>query len=167
MFLELMRVSVQVGPARKKSHTRSMRLHILITCVILAIYFNAFSATPQEEARFLKAVTSAFDKKDSKAFLNLFCWDRVPPFIKSLTEKTAPDTVAVKVETVTLVPASPETAKIEFVRDGVTYRSNLPVTKQIEVAHTHPGGKGKITIPVGEKDGKLYFTTAAAKKDVP
>jgi hypothetical protein len=141
-----------------------MKLYILITGVIFGTLFNVYSASPQEEARFLKAVESAFETKDAKAFLNLYCWDRVPPFIKSVSEKTAQVTVELKVDTITLVPASPETAKIEFVRDGVTYLSNLPVTKQIEVAHSYSGGKGKVTIPVGEKDGKLYFATAAPKK---
>jgi hypothetical protein len=141
-----------------------LKVNLLITTAVLGILFNTSAATPQEEARFLVEVKSAFEKKDSKAFLDLFCWDRVPPFIKSVSEKTAPATVALKVDTITLVPASPETAGTEFVRDGVTYRPNLPVTKQIEVAHSYAGGKGKVTMPVGEKDGKLFITTAAPSK---
>ena len=141
-----------------------MRLHILIATAALGVLFNASAATPQEEARFLADVKSAFEKKDSQAFLNLFCWDRVPPFIKSVSEKTAPGTVGLKVDTITLVAAAPETAKTEFVRDGVTCRPNLPVTKQIEVAHSYSGGKGKVTLPVGEKDAKFFITTAAPSK---
>jgi hypothetical protein len=141
-----------------------MKLYLLIAIAVLGVSFDAKSASSKEEARFLADVKSAFEKKDAKAFLNLFCWDRVPPFIKSVSEKTAPGTVGLKVDTITLVPASPETAKTEFVRDGVAYRPNLPVTKQIEVTHSHPGGKGKVTIPVGEKDGKLFITTAAPSK---
>lgn len=136
----------------------------MIAGAVLGVLLNANCASPQEEARFLAEVKSAFEKKDSKAFLSLYCWDRVTPFIKSVSEKTAPGTLALKAETITLAAAKPETANTEFVRDGVTYRPNLPVTKQIEVAHSYPGGKGKITIPVGEKDGRLYITTAAPVK---
>jgi hypothetical protein len=141
-----------------------MKRHILIAAASLGILFNAKAASPLEEARFLAEVTRAFEQKDAQAFLNLFCWDRVPPFIKSVSEKTASGTVGLKVDTINLVAASPEIAKTEFTRDGITYRPNLPVTKQIEVAHSYSGGNGKVTLPVGEKDGKLFITTAAPSK---
>ena len=143
-----------------------MKLYLFITTAVLGVLFNATSASPQEEARILADVKSAFEKKDSKALLNLYCWDRVPDFIKSVSEKTTPGLLEFKVDSITLVAASPELAKIEFVRDGVTYRPNLPVTKQIEVAYSSPEKqmKGKATLPIGEKNGKLYITTAGAVK---
>jgi hypothetical protein len=67
-----------------------MKLYLLITTAFLGILFNANAASPQEEARILADVRSAFEKKDSKALLNLYCWDRVPGFIKSVSEQTTP-----------------------------------------------------------------------------
>ncbi|MEO7297598.1 MAG: hypothetical protein ABI042_03365 [Verrucomicrobiota bacterium] len=133
---------------------------------IFSITLRAFSAAPAEEARFLGAVKSAFEKKDTKAFLGLYCWDGVTDFIKSVAEETTPETLAFKVGSITLVNAAPGTT-IEFVREGVTYRNNLKVTKQIEVTYSRESKlkvTGKIIIPVGEKDGKLFITTAAPAK---
>ena len=143
-----------------------MKLYLLITTAVLGILFNAKSASPQEEARFLAEVKNAFEKKDPKAFLKLYCWDRVPDFIKSVGEKTALGLVELKVDSITLVAASTNMARGEFTRNGVTYRSNLPITRQIEVVHSSPEKKtkGKVTIPVGEKEGKLYVTSQAPAK---
>ena len=143
-----------------------MKLYLLITTAAFGILFNANCASPQEEARFLADVKSAIEKKDAKALLKLYCWDGVPDSIRSVVEKTTPRLLELKVESIALVAASPESAKREFVRDGVTYRFNLPLTKQVEVAHSSAEKKtnGKVTIPVGEKDGKLYITCTVPSK---
>lgn len=143
-----------------------MKLHILIIAAMLGLVFNANSASTVEETRFLAAVQKAFENKDAEAFLSLYCWDRVPDFIKSASKKTNPVLMDLKVDSITLVDALPALAKSEFVREGVTYRPNLPVTKQIEVAHSvsEKKMKAKVTIPVGEKEGKLYITSAAPAK---
>jgi hypothetical protein len=143
-----------------------MKLYLLITTAVLGSLFTANSASPKEEARFLADVKSAFEQKDAKAFLKLYCWDRVPDSVRSVVEKTTPRLLELKVESIALVAASPELSKSEFVRDGVTYRPNLPITKQVEVAHSSAEKKmkGKAMIPVGEKDGKLYVTCTVPLK---
>jgi len=142
-----------------------MQLRILITSALLLLAPQLYAASPQEEARFLTAVKKAFATQDAKAFLSLYYWEGVPDSIKAVAERTTPRFLKLG-GTISLVPASSKTAKTEFVRDGVTYRFNLPVTKQIEVAHASPESKskGKLTIPVGEKDGKLYITSQAPAK---
>lgn len=138
---------------------------VLLFSAIFVFSANAYSASSDEEARFLASVKSAFERKDARAFLDLYFWDGVPDFIRSVAEKTTPDLLDSNVDTIVLVTAAPETGK-EFVRNGVTYRNNLPVTKQIEVEHSPASkAKGKVTIPVGEKNGKLYITTAAPVKN--
>ena len=143
-----------------------MKLNLLITTAVLGGLFTANAASPQEEARFLADVKSAFEQKDAKAFLKLYCWDRVPDSVRSAVEKTTPRLLELRVESIALVAASPKLAKSEFVRDGVAYRPNLPITKQVEVTHSSAEEKmkGKATIPVGEKDGKLYVTCTVPEK---
>jgi hypothetical protein len=143
-----------------------MKLYLLITIAVLGSLFTVNSASPQEEARFLADVKSAFENKDTKAFLKLYCWDRVPDSIRAVVEKTTPRLLELKVVSIALVAAAPESAKSELVRGGVTYRPNLPITRQVEVAHTsaEKKTKGKATIPVGEKDGRLYVTCTVPSK---
>ena len=63
-----------------------------------------------------------------------------------------------------LVAPSP-TLKTEYTRNGVTYRVNLAVIKQLKITFvTKSGDYTSAAIPVGEKDGKLFFPTAAPVK---
>ena len=57
----------------------------------------------------------------------------------------------------------------EIVRDGMTYRLNLPVTKRLEIQFEPKGNQNfKATstsrFNVGEKNGKLYFVQLAPVK---
>ena len=52
--------------------------------------------------------------------------------------------------------------KIEYTRGGITYRSNLATVKKLKITpQANPSGLSSVGLQVGEKEGKLFITTAA------
>jgi hypothetical protein len=141
----------------------------LILALTSALVFqlqSAVAASPEEEARFLAAVRQGFDKQDTNALFALTCWDRVPE--KSIEYGKAQlvrDITTMKVSDMKLIDADPKFPDREWKdKDGVAYRSNLPVIKQLKITFV-PGGRFKQgVIPVGDKDGILYMLEPAPVK---
>jgi len=122
------------------------------------------AASPEEEARFVAAARQAFEKHDAAALVALTCWDRVPDKLKASGKKQYARDVAQTVSDITLTNPDPDYPDLVWKdTDGVSYRSNLPVVKQLKIIFkTGEFGDGRY--PVGEKDGKLYFLEPAPVK---
>ncbi len=128
-------------------------------------YGSPAEASAAEEARFLAAAKAAFEKHDADALAALTCWDRVPAKLKESGKKQYARDVAQTVTHMTLTKPDPRFPDLEWKdTDGVAYRSNLQVIKQLKITLA-PGGLFKDgTYPVGEKDGKLHLLEPAPVK---
>lgn len=142
-----------------------MQTLILVITSVLALQLQAvYAASPQEEARFVAAAKQAFAKHDADALAALTCWDRVPDKIKTRGKKQYARDVKQQVRDITLTDPDPKYPDLVWKdADGVSYRSNLPVIKQLKI--TFSGGKFSNGVyPVGEKNGKLYLLEPAPVK---
>jgi hypothetical protein len=138
-------------------------------CALAVFLFPPFqsvrAASPEEEARFLAATTTAFKKHDADALSALTCWDRVPEKLKESGKKQYIRDVAQAATGITLTNPDPKFPDLVWKdKDGAAYRSNLPVTKQLKITVTLGGLFIEARYPVGEKDGKLYLLEPAPVK---
>jgi len=140
-------------------------LALALTAVLAFQLQSALAASPEEEARFVAAAKQAFEKHDADALMTLTCWDRVPDKFKGSGKKQYDRDVAQTATDISLTNPDPKFPDLVWKdTDGVSYRSNLPVVKQLKITFEH-GGKFKDgTYPVGEKDGKLYLLEPAPIK---
>lgn len=144
----------------------------MIVCSILAL--ASFAASPAsaqnvnsaetKESQFIAAAKAAFEKHDAGALVALTCWDRVPEKLKASGEKQYARDASQTVGDITLTNPDPDFPDVVWKdKDGVSYRSNLPVIKQLKITFkTGPFSDGRY--PVGEKDGKLYLLEPAPVK---
>ena len=138
-------------------------LFTILSVLVLQLQ-SARAASPEEEARFVAAAKQAFVKHDADALVALTWWDRVPDRLKTSAKKQYASDVAQAVSDVTLTDPDPDYPDLVWKdTDGISYRSNLPVVKQLKIAFkTGVFGDGRY--PVGEKDGKLYLLEPAPVK---
>lgn len=138
-------------------------LYIALT----SLPFISFAASPLEEARVIAAVKEAFTSKKPQPLLDLYYWVGVTESSKAAiaTYMTSEVQRALTVAEIQFIEPDPK-AIPDFTQDGVTYRANLPITKNLEVKLTDVGKTQNITLrfQVSEKDGKLYFVTIAPIK---
>ena len=151
-----------------------MKTFVLVIISVLALQLQSVQAASPEEAKFVAAAKQAFEKHDADALVAMTCWDRVPDKFKDSGKKQYARDVAQKTTDITLTDPDPNYPDIEWKdKDGVSYRSNLPVIKRLKI--TLAAGKkldtkaGKVkardaVYPVGEKDGKLYLLKPAPIK---
>lgn len=143
-----------------------MKTSIIALAALLALPFQSVhAASNDEEAQFLAAAKAAFAKHDAAALAALTCWDRVPDKLKDSGKKQYARDVAQTATDILLTNPDPKLPDLEWKdKDGVAYRSNLPVVKQLRITFA-PGSRFKDgTYPVGEKDGKLYLLEPAPIK---
>src|SRR6266700_337664 len=127
------------------------------------------AAAPEEEARFLAAVQKAFEARDASVLDELTCWDRVPEKLKQNLQGTYAALVAEKGVVFDFKLVDPERKFVDRDRteDGVPYRANLPVTRQLNMKATDTRDKKTLfilTFAVGEKEGKLFLLGSAPVK---
>lgn len=140
-----------------------MKASLLALSVLLSTLSNlAFSATPDEEARFLKAVQDAYASRDKDAIIALTCWDRVSDKHKALAPKVLDHALSRPIKSVQYCPldlSEPQT----YTNDGVTYGPNLLISKEIEIQYEDAAGQPQMrsVIYAGEKDGKLMIVNLA------
>ena len=129
----------------------------------------AAAAPAEEEARFLAAVQKAFEARDASGLDALTCWDRVPEKQIQNLQHAYAALVAEKddIFDFKLVDRDRNFVDRDRTEDGVTYRMNLPVTRQLNMKATDPRDKKTLfvlTFAVGEKDGKLFLLASAPVK---
>jgi hypothetical protein len=140
--------------------------HIIATVALFAaLVIRSMAASPEAETRFLADAKAALDTKNSTNLLKLVCWDGVAPEMKKMIEQQMSFLVQRPVTQIELLAPAPK-QKIEYTRDGVTYRPNLAVIKQLKITFKadKPVTASSAELPVGEKDGRLFITTAAPAK---
>jgi len=139
-------------------------LILALTSVLLFQLQAADAASPEEEARFVAVAKQAFASHDADALAALTCWDRVPDKLKASGKKQYVRDVAQSVGDITLTNPDPDYPDVVWKdTDGVSYRSNLPVIKQLKITFKS-GEFGDGRYPVGEKDGRLYLLEPAPSK---
>jgi hypothetical protein len=139
-------------------------LILALTSVLVLQLQSVFAASPEEEARFVAAAKQAFAKHDADALAALTCWDRVPDKLKASGKKQYAGDVAQTAGDITLTNPDPDYPDLVWKdTDGVSYRSNLSVIKQLKIIFK-TGDFGDGRYPVGEKDGKLYLLEPAPVK---
>ncbi|MBI3876933.1 MAG: hypothetical protein HY300_13435, partial [Verrucomicrobia bacterium] len=71
--------------------------------ILLSLPFQSIQAASQEdEARFLAAARTAFEKHDADALVALTCWDRVPDKLKDTGKKQYVRDVALTITDITI-----------------------------------------------------------------
>ena len=129
----------------------------------------ASSATPEEQARFLAAVQKAFDARDASGLDALTCYDRTPEKLKQSLQTTYAALLAEKGVVLDFKLVDPDRKFIDKERteDGVAYRANLPITRQLNIKYKNATDQKtllQMCFPVGEKDGKLFLLGSAPVK---
>jgi hypothetical protein len=128
------------------------------------------AAGAEEEARFLAAVRKAFDSRDADAVDALTCWDGVGEKLKQDGHATHEALVKQKgvVYEFKLVDPDRDFIGRERKENGVTYRANLEITRQLNMKAADPADPKRtlflLCLPVGEKEGKLMLITHAPVK---
>ena len=142
---------------------------LLLSLVLIALASCARHQTAQSPEEFVTTVQKAFDNRNASELMKVTCWDRAPEEIRKSTEKSY---TALVTQSNVLVDCKLVEPQLEFidrdrVRDGVIYRPNLPVTKQLNVTFSDPKDNARIimrfTFAVGLKDGQLWLASAAPK----
>jgi hypothetical protein len=140
-------------------------LILALTAILVLRLQPVLAASPDEEARFVAAAKQAFEKHDADALMALTCWDRVPDKFKDSGKKQYARDVAQSATDIKLTNPDPDEPDLVWKdTDGVSYRSNLSVAKQLKVTFGSGGEFSDGTYPVGEKDGKLYLLEPAPTK---
>ncbi len=139
-----------------------MKKLVLVLISVLALQLqSALAASAEEQSRFLTAAKQAFEKKDVEALMALVCWDRVPDKFKESRKKQYTRDFGDATGDIALTDPDPNYPDHDWKdKDGVSYRVNLPVIKQLKIKTKI----GSAIYPVGEKDGKLYLLAPAPVK---
>ena len=139
-----------------------MKKMVLVLISVLALQSQStLAASAEEQSRFLTAAKQAFEKKDVEALMALVCWDRVPDKFKESRKKQYTRDFGDASGDIALTDPDPNYPDHEWKdKDGILYRANLPVVKQLKIKTKI----GNAIYPVGEKDGKLYLLAPAPVK---
>jgi len=137
-------------------HRIALSLFMILTTVCICK-----AASPEEQARFEQAVRSAFDKQDLKLLENLTCWERVPQARREAKMKLYARDLKFGARTVKLTEPDPRSPDVAWTKDGVTYKSNLPVIKNVKITFNEGARFKNVTYFVGEKQGGLFLLAPA------
>jgi hypothetical protein len=152
-----------------QSAPRTMTGHDLRVKDFVELKNAAGAAAADEQAQFLAAVRKAFETSDAPGLDALTCWDRVPERQKQNLRTTYASLVADKgaLYDFALVDPDPKLAAQDRTEEGVTYRFNLPITKELELKGRRLTDKTLLfvlTFGVGTKEGKLFLVALAPVK---
>lgn len=147
------------------SFFRQILLNRKALAVLLLVYLfgqlNAFAAGPAE-AELIDAYRQAHDRRDLQAMMNLYCWDRVTPEIRKMTERHAKESFDEKIGKIAMTSEHPKERLNQYIRNGITYGLNLTPVKELVVETPEPNSPpGSMYYPVGIKDGHYCIAVAA------
>jgi hypothetical protein len=128
---------------------------------ILVVAFMFYRTSPNEEHRFEQAVTTAFANQDISELDELTCWDRVPEARRKAVMELYARDLRFGAKDIKLTEPDPETPDIEWKKDGIVYKSNLVVIKNIKITFKEGAKYKDGTYFVGKKDGKLVLLAPA------
>jgi hypothetical protein len=85
--------------------------------------------------------------------LKLFCWDKVTPEVRKVTEEHLTSSFEDKILTVRITTEHPKGRVNRFLRNGVLYGFNLTAIKELVVESAVPNGSPEMSYhPIGIKD---------------
>lgn len=124
-------------------------------------------ATPSR-SDLIEAYRRAHDHSDVQAIMNLFCWDGVTAEVRTQTEDVERGKFGVKISELKVTTEDPvERMKVlSYVRDGITYRFNLPVVAALAI-YFPPLSKDNESVQyyaLGTKDGRYLIALMAPIK---
>jgi hypothetical protein len=121
-------------------------------------------------AELVRKLTLAYENKDPRACVDLFCWAGVPQGQKEqelkMAERYAQRPLSVSFRSLPwYLPGFLYTRLVEYTdkRDGLRYRPNLTVIGSLDIVQRmdrNPGGKVTVVYYVGERDGRCYLAKA-------
>jgi hypothetical protein len=115
------------------------------------------------ESDFIAAFRQAHDRRDLEAMSKLFCGDRVTPEVKTLTEDHLKSAFDEKITAIRLTTEHPKGRTDVFVRNGTTYKFNLPVVAEL-VVENPPQSKESFSTsdyPLALKEGRYCIAQMA------
>jgi hypothetical protein len=121
------------------------------------------SSTNALGSEFTAAFRQAHDHRDLEAMSKLFCWDRVTPEIRKSTEDYLRGAFDDKIVDIKLTTEHPQGRPDVYVRNGITYRFNLPVVAEL-VVQNPPLPKEAFSgtyYPLGTRDGRYLIAQMA------
>lgn len=120
------------------------------------------SAAGPSEAELINAYRQAHGRRDLQAMMKLYCWDRVTPEIRKMTEEHAKEEFDEKIGKITMTSEHPKERLTQYIRNGVTYGLNLEPAKELVVETPMPNSPpGSMYYPVGIEDGRYCIAVAA------
>jgi len=120
------------------------------------------STSGPSESELIEGYRQAHDRRDLQAMLKLYCFDRVTPEIKKMTEEGAKGMFDEKIVSIKMTSEHPKGRMNQYIRNGVTYGLNLPSVKELVVETPVPTSPPASSYyPVGIKDGHYRIVVAA------
>jgi hypothetical protein len=121
------------------------------------------SSTNALGSDFIAAFRQAHDHRDLEAMSKLYCWDRVTPEAKKSAEDYLRGTFDDKIVGIKLTTEHPQGRPDVYVRDGVTYRFNLPVVAELVVQNPplSKDASDDTYYPLGTRDDRYLIAQMA------
>jgi hypothetical protein len=116
-----------------------------------------------KQSEFIAAVRRAHDQRNIEGMSKLVCWDRVPPEMRKVSEDILRNTFDDQIVSIKLTKEHPAGRPDVYVRNGVTYRFNLPVVAEL-VVENPPLPKEAFSgtyYPLGVKAGRYCIAQMA------
>ena len=139
--------------------------YLWIPAAALLIGCTAKQSTPLAKSGpdFIAAFRQAYQGRDIEALSKLVCWDRVPSEIRKLSEDSFRAAFDDKIMNIRFTTEHPQGRPEVYVRDGITYRFNVPVVAEM-VVENPPATKEAFSgtyYPLGVKDGRYCIAQMA------
>ena len=139
---------------------------IFLLATVLVVGCRSKESRPSATASasdFVGAFRQAHDRDDFEALSRLVCWDRVPPEMKKLSEDSLKAFFDDKVVDIKFTTEHPEGRPDTYVRNGVTYRFNLPVVAEVVVQNPSLAKEAfsGSYYPLAVKDGRYCIAQMA------
>jgi hypothetical protein len=112
---------------------------------------------------FVAAFRQAHEQRDFEAMSKLFCGDRVTPEIRKVTEDHLKSAFEEKIADIRLTTEHPKGRTDVFVRNGITYKFNLPVVAELIVENPPQSKESSSTsdYPLALKEGHYCIAQMA------
>jgi hypothetical protein len=112
---------------------------------------------------FIAAFRQAHDSRDIEVLSKLVCWDRVPSEMRKLSEDSFRAAFDDKIVDIRLTTEHPQGRPNVYVKNGITYRFNLPLVAEM-IVENPPLSKEAFSgtyYPLGVKDGRYCIAQMA------
>jgi len=136
---------------------------LFVPAMALLVGCTTKQATPSVNGsgiEFVAAFRQAHDHRDLEAMSKLFCGDRVTPEIRKVTEDHLKSAFDENISDIRVTTEHPKGRTDVFVRNGITYKFNLPVVAELIVENPPQSKESSSTsdYPLALKDG--YYCIA-------